>query len=57
MDRFVQFAVAASLMALEDAGLSVTEQNAERVGVVIGSGIGGLQTLEDQVADLSGEGP
>ncbi len=57
MDRFVQFAVAASLLALEDAGLSVTEQNAERVGVVIGSGIGGLQTLEDQVRILVEKGP
>lgn len=57
MDRFVQFAVAASLLALEDAGLTVTEQNAERVGVVIGSGIGGLQTLEDQVRVLVEKGP
>ena len=57
MDRFVQFAVAASLLALEDAGISVTEQNAERVGVVIGSGIGGLQTLEDQVRILVEKGP
>ncbi len=57
MDRFVQFAVAASLLALEDAGLSVTDQNAERVGVVIGSGIGGLQTLEDQVRILVEKGP
>jgi 3-oxoacyl-[acyl-carrier-protein] synthase II len=57
MDRFVQLAVAASLLALEDAGLSVTDQNAERVGVVIGSGIGGLQTLEDQVRILVEKGP
>ncbi len=46
MDRFIQFAVAASLMALEDAGLAITEENAERVGVTIGSGIGGLTTIE-----------
>lgn len=57
MDRFVQFAVAASLMALEDAGLKITEHNAERVGVVIGSGIGGLQTMEDQVRILVEKGP
>ncbi|TKD71905.1 beta-ketoacyl-ACP synthase II [Pseudalkalibacillus hwajinpoensis] len=48
MDRFTQFAVAASQMAVEDAGLKITEENAERVGVWIGSGIGGMETYESQ---------
>jgi 3-oxoacyl-(acyl-carrier-protein) synthase len=42
MDRFTQFAVAASLMALKDAKLEITEEIANRVGVWIGSGIGGM---------------
>lgn len=49
MDRFTHFAVAAARMAIEDAGLKVTEENAERVGVWIGSGIGGMGTFEEQV--------
>lgn len=48
MDRFTHYAVAASLMAVKDADLSITEENAPRVGVWIGSGIGGLETLEKQ---------
>lgn len=46
MDRFTQFAVAASLMALKDANLEITEEIAPRVGVWIGSGIGGMETYE-----------
>ncbi|WP_413379625.1 beta-ketoacyl-ACP synthase II [Alkalihalobacillus sp. 1P02AB] len=46
MDRFTQFAVASSLMALKDSGLEITEENAGRVGVWIGSGIGGMETYE-----------
>ncbi|HYA31324.1 MAG TPA: beta-ketoacyl-ACP synthase II [Thermodesulfovibrionales bacterium] len=46
MDRFIHFAVAASTMAMEDSGLRVTEENAERVGVIIGSGMGGLPAIE-----------
>ena len=48
MDRFTQFALAAALMAHKDSGLEVTESNAERVGVWIGSGIGGMETYEQQ---------
>lgn len=48
MDRFTQYAVCASLMAVEDAKLTIDDSNAERVGVWIGSGIGGLETLEKQ---------
>lgn len=46
MDRFIHFAVAASQMAIEDSGIQITKENAERVGVIIGSGIGGLSTIE-----------
>lgn len=46
MDRFIHFAMAAATMAMEDSGLKVTEDNAERIGVVIGSGIGGLPAIE-----------
>ncbi|GAB4420455.1 MAG: beta-ketoacyl-ACP synthase II [Thermodesulfovibrionales bacterium] len=46
MDRFIHFAVAASTMAIEDSGISITEDNAGRVGVIIGSGIGGLPAIE-----------
>ncbi|MDQ6992695.1 MAG: beta-ketoacyl-ACP synthase II [Mariprofundus sp.] len=46
MDRFIQFGVAASMMALEQSGLVINEDNAERVGVAVGAGIGGLVTIE-----------
>ncbi len=46
MDRFIHFAVAASTMAMEDSGLKITPENAERVGVIIGSGMGGLPAIE-----------
>lgn len=49
MDRFTHFAIAASLMAIQDADLKVTDENAERVGVWIGSGIGGMGTFEENV--------
>ncbi len=48
MDRFAQFAVAAAKMASEDASLTVDASNAEDIGVFIGSGVGGLGTLEEQ---------
>ncbi|MDI3327124.1 MAG: beta-ketoacyl-ACP synthase II [Alicyclobacillaceae bacterium] len=57
MDRFCQFAVAAAKMALEDAKFAITEENAERVGVYIGSGIGGLETLAEQHQVLLEKGP
>lgn len=47
MDRFVQFAVAAGKMAVDYANLTITESNAHRVGVSIGTGIGGIQTTLD----------
>jgi 3-oxoacyl-[acyl-carrier-protein] synthase II len=48
MDRFTQYAVAASMMAVKDADLTINEDNAPRVGVWIGSGIGGMETFEKQ---------
>ncbi len=57
MDRFVQFAVAASQMALADSGLIVDDSNRDRIGVQIGSGIGGLATLEEQHQVLLDKGP
>ncbi|MFK3959557.1 MULTISPECIES: beta-ketoacyl-ACP synthase II [Bacillales] len=56
MDRFTQFAVAASQMAVEDAGLKITDENAERVGVWIGSGIGGMETYESQFRTFMDKG-
>lgn len=58
MDRFVQLAVAAGSMALKDSGLEIgVNADAERVGVSIGSGIGGLGTWEDQHNILLEKGP
>ncbi|WP_404451733.1 beta-ketoacyl-ACP synthase II [Virgibacillus necropolis] len=48
MDRFTQYAVAAAKMAVEDARLDINDSNADRVGVWIGSGIGGMDTYEEQ---------
>jgi 3-oxoacyl-[acyl-carrier-protein] synthase II len=46
MDIFIHFGIAAGIQALDDSGLEVTEANADRIGVAIGSGIGGLPTIE-----------
>ncbi|RFU64132.1 beta-ketoacyl-ACP synthase II [Peribacillus glennii] len=48
MDRFTHYAIAASMMAVKDAKLEITEEIAPRVGVWIGSGIGGMETFENQ---------
>ncbi len=57
MDRFSQFAVAAAQQALADSGLKVDDSNRERTGVVIGTGIGGLGTLFEQVKVYYDRGP
>src|SRR5690625_4693783 len=57
MDLFAQYAVAASDMALKDSGLKITDENAERVGVWIGCGIGGMDTYEKQVRRFIDKGP
>lgn len=55
--RFIQFAIAASKLALEDARLSITPENADLVGVYIGSGIGGVIIMEEQIGVLLSRGP
>ena len=57
MDRFAQFAVAASMQALADAQFTINELNAEQVGVIIGSGVGGIKVLEDQQTVYLTKGP
>jgi 3-oxoacyl-[acyl-carrier-protein] synthase II len=57
MDLFIHFAVGAAQLAVEDAGLKVTPENAERVGVYIGSGIGGLSSIETYHKVLQDKGP
>ncbi|GIK10346.1 MAG: 3-oxoacyl-[acyl-carrier-protein] synthase 2 [Anaerolineaceae bacterium] len=57
MDRFAQFATAAALEALEQAEFTVNESNRDRVGVLIGSGIGGIITLLQEVDTLRERGP
>jgi len=47
MDKFIHYGVAAGCQAIEDSGLEITEQNAERIGVLIGSGIGGITGIEN----------
>ena len=56
MDRFTQFAIAASSMAVADSGLEIDDSLSLRTGVFIGSGIGGLQTLEDEAQTLFEKG-
>lgn len=56
-DPFVRFAIAAAKQALADSGLQIEEANADRVGVLIGSGIGGTRTWEEQNAILVERGP
>lgn len=57
MDRFAQFAVAASKQAIADAQFVINDLNAEQVGVIIGSGIGGLKVLEEQEEIYLTKGP
>jgi 3-oxoacyl-[acyl-carrier-protein] synthase II len=57
MDRFVQFAVVASREALDSAGLDLEKENRDRIGVIIGSGIGGMETFEAQHTVLLQRGP
>jgi 3-oxoacyl-[acyl-carrier-protein] synthase II len=57
MDRFTQFATAATLEALEQSGLKIDESNRDRVGVLIGTGIGGIGTIMEQAEVLRERGP
>ena len=56
-DRFIQLAVAAADMAIGDAGLDFDHEDRDRVGIVVGSGIGGIGTMSEQIAVLNEKGP
>ncbi|MGL4523005.1 MAG: beta-ketoacyl-ACP synthase II [Bacilli bacterium] len=56
MDRTVQFAIGAASMALEDSGLKITDENSEEIGVLIGSGIGGMETFHDTMETVIAKG-
>ncbi len=57
MDLFIQYGIAAGLMALQDSGLEINESNCTRVGEMIGSGIGGLGLIEQNIEALIKKGP
>jgi 3-oxoacyl-[acyl-carrier-protein] synthase II len=57
MDRFIHFALAAATMAINDSGLKITDKNAQRVGVIVGSGIGGLRAIEHYHTVFLEKGP
>ncbi|MDK2822167.1 MAG: 3-oxoacyl-[acyl-carrier-protein] synthase [Clostridia bacterium] len=57
MDLFTQYAVSAAKMAIEDSGLDLEQVDLNRVGVILGSGIGGMETFEDQCRVLINKGP
>ncbi|HZZ93838.1 MAG TPA: beta-ketoacyl-ACP synthase II [Usitatibacter sp.] len=56
-DTFIHYGLAATRMALDDAGLAIDESNAERIGVNVGSGIGGLPMIEDNIREMIAKGP
>ncbi|HEY9683855.1 MAG TPA: beta-ketoacyl-ACP synthase II [Oculatellaceae cyanobacterium] len=56
-DRFIQFAVAASKLAVDDAKLDMSKEDPERVGVVVGSAAGGFESIEEQFHNLTKKGP
>ena len=57
MDTFIHYGLAAGMQAWRDCGLEVTEANAERIGVIVGSGIGGLPRIEETNAEMLAKGP
>jgi 3-oxoacyl-[acyl-carrier-protein] synthase II len=57
MDRFVQFAIAATLEAMRTSELTITQENSHDIGVFLGSGIGGIETLSNQIEVLRTRGP
>ena len=57
MDRYTQFAIAATKLAFEDAKMDLSKEDKERIGVFIGSGIGGIETLHDQYKVIFEKGP
>ena len=57
MDLFIQYGIAAGIQAFNDSGIEVTEENATRIGVAIGSGIGGIGLIEEAAHTLRDKGP
>lgn len=57
MDRFIHLGIAASIMAMDDSKLEITKDNAERVGVIVGSGMGGLSSIERYHSVILEKGP
>ncbi|UCH46356.1 MAG: beta-ketoacyl-[acyl-carrier-protein] synthase II, partial [Nitrospiraceae bacterium] len=57
MDRFIHFGLAAATMAFEDSGLTINDENAARVGIIVGAGIGGLSSIERYNQILNEKGP
>lgn len=57
MDTFIHYGIAAGVQAFHDSGLAVTEENADRIGVIVGSGIGGLPLIEETKEVLIARGP
>lgn len=57
MDTFIHYGIAAGTQAIRDSGIIITDQNAERIGVMVGSGIGGLPMIEDTNSELLSRGP
>ncbi len=57
MDRFIHYAIAATTEALDDSGLKITPENAERIGVIVGSGMGGLETISNNEGACREQGP
>jgi 3-oxoacyl-[acyl-carrier-protein] synthase II len=57
MDTFIHFGMAAGIQALQDSGIVVTDDNRDRIGVLVGSGIGGLPMIEETKAEYDNRGP
>ena len=57
LDRFAQLGITAGIEAWEQSGLSIDNEQPDRCGCIVGSGVGGIQTIEDSVATLLGKGP
>jgi 3-oxoacyl-[acyl-carrier-protein] synthase II len=57
MDTFIHYGIAASIEAIRDSGIEITDANRERIGCVVGSGIGGLPMIEDNHAEFTNRGP
>jgi 3-oxoacyl-[acyl-carrier-protein] synthase II len=57
LELFISYAVAATRMAVDDSGLKITDENAGRIGVITGCGLGGLRFMEDTIYDLKQNGP